>query len=64
MTYIPPVDMAETQEKWVTPQSGCSHPFKYQLQQKPKYVGGGVGSRLPEAVRQSTVNKGVVVMQI
>lgn len=53
----------ETQENGVTPPDGPRHHLKYHLQLKTKHM-LDAGKPLGKYVRQSTVNKGMVVMKI
>lgn len=50
------------QENWVTPDNGLTHLLKYHLQLETK-ADVGVGSQ-KEGIRQSTVYKSKVVMEI
>ena len=56
--------MTETQENWETCQNGQSPHLKYHLQLKRKEDVEGGESQLWEVARESSENKGKVVIQI
>ena len=56
--------MEETQENWVTHQTGQSPHLKYHPQLKTKEDVEGWESQLWEVTRKHTVNEAKIVMQI